>query len=108
MPVFVTVAETIAADIRRGALRAGDRLPSTRALADELGVNRNTVVAAFDELAAQGWIVARGPAGTFVSAELPERSPRRPVADPREPRGMATRPGFDVRAVPRTRTPLGP
>lgn len=75
--VFVRIAAAIGDDIRRGVLRAGDRLPSTRELARRFGVNRNTVVAAYDELAAQGWIVARGAAGTFVSGELPERPVRR-------------------------------
>ena len=55
-------------------LCAGDRLPSTRALADRLAVNRNTVVAAFDELAAQGWVTSQGSAGTFVAAALPDRA----------------------------------
>ena len=58
--VFVRIADAVTDDIRRGVLRAGDRLPSTRALATELGVNRNTVVAAFEELAAQGLIDLAG------------------------------------------------
>src|SRR5881394_2023910 len=93
--MFVRVATAITEDIRRGALRAGDRLPSTRSLAERLDVNRNTVVAAFDELAAQGWIVARGAGGTFVSVELPERSVRRPV--PATDKAISGRPGFEIR-----------
>jgi len=74
---FVQIAQTIADDIRRGALRGGDRLPSTRDLAAQLAVNRNTVVAAYDELMAQGWVASRGPGGTFVCDALPERGLRR-------------------------------
>lgn len=101
--MFVRVAAAITEDIRRGALRAGDRLPSTRALAERLEVNRNTVVAAFDELAAQGWIVARGAGGTFVSDELPDRPVRRPVSQP----ALSSRPGFEVRAVAPPRSIFG-
>lgn len=104
--MFVRVASAITEDIRRGALRAGDRLPSTRALAERLEVNRNTVVAAFDELAAQGWIVARGAGGTFVSDELPDRPVRRPAAAPEKT--LSGRAGFEVRAVAPPRQIFGP
>ena len=92
--VFVELTNMIAHDIRRGALRAGDRLPSQRAFATRMRVNRNTVVAAFDELTAQGWIVSRGAAGTFVADEIPDRRVSRRAAD-----GIAAKPGFDVRAI---------
>ena len=104
--VFVRVAAAISEDIRRGALRGGDRLPSTRALAAQLAVNRNTIVAAYDELVAQGWAVTRGPGGTFVCDTLPERAVRRAL--PMTPRGMPPRPGFDVRAMPTFRSMFGP
>ena len=96
--VFVRVAAAISDDIRRGALRGGDRLPSTRALAEQLSVNRNTIVAAYDELVAQGAAAARGAGGTFVSESLPERAVRRAL--PAGPRGIPARPGFDIRTVP--------
>ena len=103
--LFVKVAGAIADDIRRGALHAGDRLPSTRALATQFDVNRNTIVAAYDELIAQGWVVTRGPGGTFVSEELPERAVREA---PAAVRGLAARPGYEVRSLPTVRTPFGP
>jgi GntR family transcriptional regulator/MocR family aminotransferase len=93
---FAGIAASLAADIRRGALRAGDRLPSSRAMAARLGVNRNTVVAAYDELVAQGWVIARGPAGTFVAAETPDREVRRRAP---APRGLPARPGYAMRGV---------
>jgi GntR family transcriptional regulator/MocR family aminotransferase len=104
--VFVQLAAAIADDVRRGALRGGDRLPSTRAVAAQLGVNRNTVVAAYDELVAQGWAVTRGSGGTYVCEALPERAVRRAPASVAP--GMAARPGFELRAVPVFRTPFGP
>ena len=73
--LFVRLADAIARDVRRDALRAGDRLPSTRALARDLEINRNTVVAAFDELIAQGWLQTDGARGTRVAADLPPLTP---------------------------------
>ena len=60
------------ADIRRGRLRPGDPLPGTRTLARALGVQRLTVVSAFDDLVAEGWLVTQRARGTFVSKELPD------------------------------------
>ncbi len=48
------------------------KLPSTRALAKELNVSRNTVISAYDQLLAEGYLVSQVGAGTFISDELPE------------------------------------
>jgi len=76
-PIFGKIAELLSVEIRRGRLRPGERLPGTRTLAEQLGVGRNTVVAAYAELAAEGWIVTRRAGGSFVSDEVPEQSARR-------------------------------
>ncbi|MFC7331921.1 PLP-dependent aminotransferase family protein [Rhodocista pekingensis] len=55
-----------------GALRPGERLPSTRTLARDLDVSRNTVVAAIDRLAAEGYLEARVGSGTYVARVLPD------------------------------------
>ncbi|ANF30928.1 transcriptional regulator PtsJ [Leifsonia xyli] len=64
-------ASEIAASVRalheRGALRTGDALPPVRELAAQLGVNRNTAVAAYRLLAQAGVVTARGRAGTVVA-----------------------------------------
>ncbi|KTR89926.1 transcriptional regulator [Microbacterium testaceum] len=64
-------ASGIAADLRerieRGELRPGTLLPSVRAVAADLGVNRNTVVAAYRQLAQAGLVEARGRGGTRVA-----------------------------------------
>ena len=60
--------------IRDGRLRGGLRLPSTRQLAAELNVSRNTVVFAFEELQAEGYIVSVVGAGSYVAP--PARGPR--------------------------------
>jgi GntR family transcriptional regulator/MocR family aminotransferase len=66
------------ADVRRqvqeailsGALAPGTRLPSTRALAAELGVARATAVTAYEQLLAEGYLAARRGSGTFVAPDL--------------------------------------
>lgn len=71
-PLFLAIAEAIAGDIMRGRLRPGVRLPGTRALAQELGVHRNTVDSAYQELITQGWLRAEPARGTFVAQDLPQ------------------------------------
>lgn len=68
----VALVDAVTADVRRGRLTPGERLPGTRQLADSLGVNRKTVVAAFAELEAEGWVVLREGSGAFVAQLLPE------------------------------------
>ena len=58
--------------IRSGRLAPHVRLPSTRALATDLGLSRGTVSAAFDQLVAEGFLTVRRGSGTTVS-ELPQR-----------------------------------
>ena len=67
--------------IRTGRLSAGQRLPSTRALAGDLGLARGTVVAVYEQLTAEGWLEARQGAGTRVAA-VPAPPPARLPAPP--------------------------
>jgi GntR family transcriptional regulator / MocR family aminotransferase len=75
LPVFRQIARAITADITRGRLRPGTRLPGTRTLAHRLGVNRNTVLAAYQELIAEGWLMTSAASGTFISSRLPDEPP---------------------------------
>ena len=61
------IAASVRALIERGALRPGDPLPPVRNLADDLGVNRNTAIAAYRQLTAGGMVVTRGRGGTHVA-----------------------------------------
>ncbi|HLL22935.1 MAG TPA: GntR family transcriptional regulator, partial [Kofleriaceae bacterium] len=103
--LFVRIANAISDDIRRGVLRAGDRLPSTRTLARELDVNRNTVVAAFAELVAQGWIETGGARGTRVTEAMADARPTRGLR-PQTPSTPVARAGFEVRTIAVTPTPF--
>jgi GntR family transcriptional regulator/MocR family aminotransferase len=66
-PLTAQVEEQIRDLIRSGALAAGARLPSTRALADDLGVSRGVVVSAYAQLAAEGFIRLRRGAAPLVA-----------------------------------------
>lgn len=76
-PLYAQLARGIAAAICDGRLHARAPLPGSRDLAARLGMHRNTVVAAYRELSAEGWIVARQGEGSFVADEFPERAPTR-------------------------------
>lgn len=69
--------------IASGRLRPGERLPSARSLASQLGVARGTVDAALERLIGEGYVETRGPAGSFISPHLAaDRLPGAPPARP--------------------------
>src|SRR5262249_26171771 len=59
--------------ILRGTVPPGARLPATRALARSLGISRNTVTTAFEQLRAEGYVQGLHGSGTYVSRCLPEQ-----------------------------------
>ncbi len=61
--------------ILAGRLKAGQRLPASRELAGDLGVARNTVIDAYAQLTAEGYLAGRIGAGTFVAETLPDLPP---------------------------------
>ncbi|TDN92920.1 aminotransferase class I/II-fold pyridoxal phosphate-dependent enzyme [Microbacterium sp. BK668] len=61
------IAESVRRLLDRGVLSPGDPLPPVRSLAERLGVNRNTVVAAYRQLSGAGVVVSRGRGGTRVA-----------------------------------------
>lgn len=69
--IYVQLADSIAADIQSGRLPKGTALPSSRSLANQLKLNRNTVVEAIQLLLSEGWIVSQERRGTFVAQQLP-------------------------------------
>jgi 2-aminoadipate transaminase len=67
LPLYAQIVTQLREMMRRGVLKAGDRLPANRELAKTLGVNRNTITAAYEELAAEGLIRSHVGQGTFVN-----------------------------------------
>jgi GntR family transcriptional regulator/MocR family aminotransferase len=70
-PVYRQIAKALAHEVQRGRLQPGDSLPGYRSLAEQLGVSRNTVMAAFQDLQAQGLIVSRTGSGSEIAAAPP-------------------------------------
>src|SRR5688572_7417320 len=69
------IYESIRRSILDGIARPGMRMPSSRALATELGVSRTTTLLAFEQLQAEGYLASRRGSGTFVAEELPDDLP---------------------------------
>jgi GntR family transcriptional regulator / MocR family aminotransferase len=92
LPLFLQLAEAVLADIRSGRLLPGARLPGSRTLAAALRIHRNTVLAGYAELAAQGWIETTRAGGTFIARQLP--TPLEGGARARTRHAVA---GYDVR-----------
>jgi GntR family transcriptional regulator / MocR family aminotransferase len=84
--LHVQVTQQLRQAILDGLLVRGTRLPSTRTLSESLGVSRNVVLAAYDELYAEGYTETRHGSGTFVVDDLPVLPARRPeplISNPR-------------------------
>src|SRR5215475_6430423 len=76
-PVYLQIANSIIREIKKGRIGPGIKLPGTRMMSETLQVHRKTLVRAYEELDAQGWIEMHPSKGTFTSKELPEINPRR-------------------------------
>ena len=76
-PYYRQIYDRFRGAIASGVLKPGDRIPSARALAQELGLARGTIESAYSLMAAEGYIESRGQAGTIVTPGL---APRAPVA----------------------------
>lgn len=64
--VYIQIAQQVIILIQQGKLKPGNSLPGTRILSKELQINRNTVVAVYEELASQGWVEIIPNKGTFI------------------------------------------
>ncbi|MEU8327724.1 PLP-dependent aminotransferase family protein [Micromonospora sp. NPDC048839] len=100
-----SVESALRESIRAGRLRAGARLPGSRSLAADLGLARGTVVQAYAQLVAEGWLVTVPGSGTRVADVLhdPPGSRRQPQPSPPAGPMIEFRPGIpDLGSFPRT------
>lgn len=77
-PAHLRLAAALRAAVGDGRLRPGDRLPPTRALAEDLGLSRWVVTEAYDQLKAEGYLTARVGSGTVVAGASPGAGPAAP------------------------------
>lgn len=89
-PLQTQIYDQLKASILSGDAAPGSRLPSSRALADQFAIARNTVLLAYEQLLAEGYLESRPGAGTFVGTVLPAAAAPRPA--------MATAPAEAHRA----------
>ena len=74
-PRYQQICDRLREQITQGQLSAGTKLPASRALSQDLGVARSTVVTAYDQLVAEGYLESRPGAGIFVCDVAPITSP---------------------------------
>ncbi len=98
--LYLQLANQLTELIRVGTLQKGQRLPSTRQLAQVLAVHRKTIVQAYDELLAQGWLESRAGSGTFISKKLPEIKPQPPGPFTKNLINPAVTAGFPITQTP--------
>ncbi len=106
LPAYLQLANQLMNLVRGGELRAGQKLLGTRQLAQFLGIHRKTVVQAYDELLAQGWLESRTGSGTYVVESLPEIKPQQLVDGQKERRNPAKTAGFSFEALPHLWRPV--
>ena len=77
LPLHRQLYEALRRAMLDGKLGPGERLPSSRDLAQDLELSRNTVVAAINQLSVEGYLVSRVGSGTYVNDSVPRATPGR-------------------------------
>ena len=98
------LTRALKAAVLGGRLRSGDRLPATRVLASELGLSRNTVLASYEELAAEGFLTGKVGSGSYVAAL--DAAAAAPAVD-RDATGLVALSSYARRACESYRRPTG-
>jgi GntR family transcriptional regulator/MocR family aminotransferase len=107
-PVYLQIANAIIQEMKKGRIGPGIKLPGTRQMSELLQVHRKTLVRAYEELDAQGWIEMHPSKGTFTSKELPEINPRRFYAKAENRNQYPGETGYRVRINADIHTPVLP
>jgi len=106
-PVYLQIANSVIQEMRKGRVGPGIKLPGTRQMAEILEVHRKTIVRAYEELDAQGWISMHPSKGTFTSKELPEINARR-FSTIQKQNAFPKETGYTVKVNTGIRTPVLP
>lgn len=86
MPLHRQIYEEWRRNILSGRIRSGEKAPSTREMAEALGISRSTVTDAYEQLIAEGYLEPARGSGTFVCRKLPDDMPLRPGKDSSQPK----------------------
>ena len=106
--IYLQIANSIIREMKQGRIGPGIKLPGTRQMSEILNVHRKTLVRAYEELDAQGWIEMRPSQGTFTSKELPEINPRRFSTKTERPKSFPQQTGYTVKVNDKIREPVLP
>jgi len=107
-PVYLQIANAIIMEIKKGRVGPGIKLPGSRQMAEILSVHRKTLVRAYEELDAQGWIEMIPSKGTFTSKKLPEIIPRRFSGKNEKINSFPAQTGFFIKVNDKVRAPVLP
>jgi GntR family transcriptional regulator/MocR family aminotransferase len=107
-PVYLQIANAVILEMKRGRIGPGIKMPGTRLMAELLNVHRKTIVRAYEELDAQGWIEMRPSKGTFTSKELPEINPRSFTLKNQKQPAFPAQTGYTVRSNETIRRAVNP
>jgi GntR family transcriptional regulator/MocR family aminotransferase len=107
-PVYLQIANSIIREMKKGRIGPGIKLPGTRLMSETLEVHRKTLVRAYEELDAQGWIEMHPSKGTFTSRELPEINPRRFSEKEEKNKSFPSQTGYTVKVNNTVRDPALP
>jgi GntR family transcriptional regulator / MocR family aminotransferase len=84
LPLYQKLYEELRQAILGGRLLPGQKLPSTRSLAQSLGISRSTVTQSYEQLLSEGYLETKTGSGTYVGAQLPDDLLRSPTLEPPE------------------------
>src|SRR5258707_1748037 len=98
-PIYRRLYDWFRSAILTGELRPGQKIPSTRYLASELKVSRITILGAFQQLSAEGYIESSTGSGTYVAKSIPDQATRL---------GLGNRPRSIEQAAPNGSLPTFP
>jgi GntR family transcriptional regulator / MocR family aminotransferase len=107
-PVYLQIANSIIQEMKKGRIGPGIKLPGTRQMSEVLEVHRKTLVRAYEELDAQGWIEMHPSKGTFTSKTLPEINPRRFNIKTEKRNSFPSETGYSVKINNSIRNPALP
>jgi len=99
-PIYLQIVHAVIHEIERGRLLSGTFLPSSRDLAQLLSVNRKTVVLAYEDLIAQGWLTSRGTRGTMVATLHGDDKPALPAVARRQAEAERDLPAYRFQPPP--------
>ncbi|HMH21451.1 MAG TPA: PLP-dependent aminotransferase family protein [Puia sp.] len=107
-PVYLQIANAIIQEMKKGRVGPGIKLPGTRQMSGILDVHRKTLVRAYEELDAQGWIEMIPSKGTFTSKKLPEINPRKFFDKQHKGGAFPKATGYLIKTNDKIRAPVNP